>query len=470
MNGQRTRRLGFLATASVAAALLIAAPAEAAKPSSGGSWGTGTAVSPVEQPDPTRGSQLNDVAVNASGLALAAWDRFSYNNGGGATIGAAVETAGRWSAPVTFGTTGYSMSPRVAVSPKGDLAVSWTYQDSATQPSPYEKKQVAVRRAGSTTWETTTLASQPVGGTQGLAIIVPVAFDAAGNLTAAWSIWNGKTHDVQVATLPKGGAWSTATTLEPSFDGISPALVVNSAGAAAVAYATSPYTSTGSTAIRYAYRSTPLSGWATPVTVSETVPWSVGYASSPSVGLDVAGIATVAWFGSGVEASRQRADGTWTGPTTVVGLMAAGSSYSAPDLAVDDAGNAVLALWIFDATINVDRSSAWVSRGTAAGTWGTPQRLTDPAVPVDAYAAQAAISPDGKLAVVGWVDHYHGTVQAARLDTATGKWVTSTVGKGTAFSSFQEVIAINVASSSVARIAWKYARGGTQTMVADYRP
>ena len=169
-------------------------------------------------------------------------------------------------------------------------------------------------------------------------------------------------------------------------------------------------------------------------------------------------------------ATRQRADGTWTAPGVVIGSPAAGSSFQAPDLAVDATGNAVLAVGIFDATINVDRSSAFVSRGTAAGAWSAPQRLTDPTVPVDAYAVQAAMSPDGKLAVVGWVDHYHGTVQAARLDTATGKWVTSTVGKGTAFSSFQEVIAINVASSSVARIAWKDARGGTQTVVADYRP
>jgi hypothetical protein len=32
--------------------------------------------------DPIRGSQLNDVAVNAGGLTIAAWDQFTYAPGG----------------------------------------------------------------------------------------------------------------------------------------------------------------------------------------------------------------------------------------------------------------------------------------------------------------------------------------------------------------------------------------------------
>src|SRR5512140_2093776 len=95
---------------------------------SGGSWSGATAVSPVGQPDPTRGSQVNDVAVNASGVAVAAWDQFSYNNGGGATIGCAIQSGGKWAAPLTIsGPSGFSMSPKVAVGADGTLAVSWIY-------------------------------------------------------------------------------------------------------------------------------------------------------------------------------------------------------------------------------------------------------------------------------------------------------------------------------------------------------
>ncbi|HEX8026190.1 MAG TPA: hypothetical protein VF484_08295, partial [Candidatus Limnocylindrales bacterium] len=67
-------------TIVVALAIGMASPAFAAKPTPGltNGWASGIAASGVEQPDPTRGSQLHDVAVNSSGLALAAWDRFSY--------------------------------------------------------------------------------------------------------------------------------------------------------------------------------------------------------------------------------------------------------------------------------------------------------------------------------------------------------------------------------------------------------
>jgi hypothetical protein len=75
---------------------------------------------------------------------------------------------------------------------------------------------------------------------------------------------------------------------------------------------------------------------------------------------------------------------------------------------------------IFDPTINVDRSSVWVVRGTPNGLWTAQQRLTDPPVPVDAYASRVAMSPAGGLALVGWTDHYHGVVQVSRL--VGGAW------------------------------------------------
>jgi hypothetical protein len=134
---------------------------------------------------------------------------------------------------------------------------------------------------------------------------------------------------------------------------------------------------------------------------------------------------------------------------------------------VDDRGNAIAAASIFDATINVDRASIWVSRGTPDGKWSAQQRITDPTVPIDAYAAQAAISPDGTLAMVGWIDHYHGTVQVSKL--ANGVWgPANTIGRGTAWASFQEVLALDIASANVARATWKSAKSGTQIMAATY--
>lgn len=75
--------------------------AAGSKQTSGGTgWSGASAISPLCQPDPTRGSQLNDVAVNANGLTVAAWDQYTCTTGGPYTVG--------WNAIVTaaFGSFG----------------------------------------------------------------------------------------------------------------------------------------------------------------------------------------------------------------------------------------------------------------------------------------------------------------------------------------------------------------------------
>ena len=77
------------------------------------------------------------------------------------------------------------------------------------------------------------------------------------------------------------------------------------------------------------------------------------------------------------------------------------------------------------------------------------------------------MSPDGTLKMVSWIDHYHGTVQVAQLNGTN--WNTRTIGRGTAYASFQEVMGLDVGSGRVARAIWKNtAKGGTRTMAASY--
>lgn len=460
----------MLCAAALAASAVL--PSEAASARSkpggggGGGWSAATAISGVNQPDPTRGSQLNDVAVNASGVTVAAWDQVTYAAGGPYTIGAAIQTGGRWSAPFTIsGTSGFSMTPRVAVGADGTMAVSWTYENTGlTQQS----VQVAVKAAGAPRWVTSTLATYTPGGVS-ITRSVPVAVDAAGNVTAAWNVWDGARNVVHTATLPKGGQWSTPTQLSaPGTDALYLSLAVNQRGDAAVAYTLSPYSGyLSGTWAEYVFRNGPNGGWTAPTKVSETISSSVGYLTNPQVALDANGFATVAYMGYGLEAVRQLSGGTWTPPTTVIGTPIAGASFSTPDIAVDSAGNAIVTAAVFDPTIGVDRSSVWVARGTPSGAWAAAVRLTDPTVPVDAYAPRTAISADGTLALVGWIDHYHGVVQVSRL--VNGNWATpQTIGRGTAWSSFQEVLGLDAGSGSVARAIWKNAHTGTQTMAASY--
>ena len=248
-----------------------------------------------------------------------------------------------------------------------------------------------------------------------------------------------------------------------------PQLVLTSRGDAGVAFVISAYASGSGTSAQYVFRSGPSVAWTIPVVVSEVLPNTVGYVSNPLVSLDANGLATVAYFANGVESVRQLSTTTWTAPHVVLLSPAFGSSYTSNDLGADQFGNAVLAASIFDSTINVDRASVWVSIGTPAGAWTQQQRITDPTVPVDTYATRVAVSPDGALAFVGWIDHYHGAVQVSKH--VNGVWsAANTLGKGTAWSAFQEVLGLDAASGTVARAIWKNAKTGTQTMAVSYGP
>lgn len=451
-------------------ALLVAASATGAiaapKPSAPATnWSSATAISGLNQPDPTRGSQLNDVAVNANGIAIAAWDQFNYTAVGPYTIGAAIQTGGRWGAPFTIsGTTGFSQAPRVAVGVDGTIAVSWTWEDTNFA---LERVQVAVRAAGASAWTTTTLAEWTPGGVA-LIDFVPVAIDASGNVTAAWSAWNGARHLLQTATLPKGGSWSTPSTIAGTVDAVAPSLAVNARGDAAIVYCASPYTSyLSGTNAQYVFRSGPGGSWSLPVAISETLSSSIGYVSGAQVTLDANGLATAVYIGYGIEATRQLPSGVWTPPRAVLQWPNSVSSLLGLDLASDRFGRSLLVSAFFDATIGANRGTVFVTTGAADGTWSAPKRLTDPTVPIDAYAPRAAVSPDGTLAIAGWIDHYHGNVQVSQLNA--GVWsAANTIGRGTAFSSFQEVLALDAGSATVARAIWKNARGGTQTMASSY--
>jgi len=466
---KRRTLLTTLATLPLGAGVAQAA-SKKPPPAPGNGWSGASAISTINQPDPTRGSQLNDVAVNASGVAIAAWDQYTYNGSGGATIGAAIQSAGKWSAPFTIsGATGFSLLPKVAVGADGTMAVSWIHQDPIALPSAQQQVQVAVKPAGATAWITTTLAQGPIGGVAIIGV-VPVAVDPNGNITAAWALWDGAIHVVQSASMPRGDVWTAPVNLALGVDALYLSLALNAKGDAAVAFTGSPYSSylTGTSA-QYVFRPGQSGAWTRPVTVSYTMPSSSGYITSPMVALDASGLATVAYMGYGVEAVRQLTTDSWTNPQSVLQAPNRVSSYLSPDLGVDGAGNAVLVVSIFDATIGVDRASVYVATGGPDGTWTAQQRITDPTVPVDAYATRVAVSRDGALALVGWIDHYHGTVEVSRL--SGGVWgAANTIGRGTAWSSFQEVLGLDAGSGTVARAIWKNAKTGTQTMAASYGP
>jgi hypothetical protein len=324
---QLMKRHSFVFASAIVLTILplafVATPAFSASknaPSGSGTWSSGTAVSPVLQPDPRGGPQLSDTAVNSSGLTVAAWEQYTYNNGGGATIGVAVRSGGRWGAPFTISSaTGFSMSPRVAVGADGTMAVSWTYEDPATGMNPKRKVKVAVKPRDSSAWTTGTLATGTPGGVA-VAHFVPIAVDANGNVTAAWTYWDGTQSLMQTATLARGGSpsiiddaaqgWSPAVPLGPGTaeSAMYPDLAINASGDTAIVYSVSRCAGCNMPEVAmYSFRSGPAGSWTPPAKASERMQYIV----NPRVALDSAGHATIVYFGDGVEANRENADHTW---------------------------------------------------------------------------------------------------------------------------------------------------------------
>jgi hypothetical protein len=451
--------------------ILVAAtagPVAAAKPTTG--WASAVKISPTLQPDPRGGSQLGDVAVNASGLTVAAWEQYTFGTTFGSTIGFNVQSGGRWGTPSTMSSPlSVGLSPRVAAGSDGTLVVSWIDQDPAQSGTYRQRAMVAVRPGGSTTWTTTVLDDQPIGGVA-ITGFVPVAVDGSGNVTAIWSLWDGARHVVKTATRSAaGGMWSGATSLSGTSDGLYISLAVDVAGDAVVAWTQSPYASAAGTWAEVVTRTGPAGGWTAPVKVSETVPNTVGYVVSPIIAMDRTGQWTLLYFANGLEVVRQTASG-WSTPVTVIAASVAGSSYVGMDLAVDDAGNAIVVTSIFDPTVGVDRASVWVTRGSPGTAWTPPVRLTNPTLNDDAYAPRAGLSPDGTLAMVAWVDYYHGVVLSSSW-TGTAWGAPASIGRGTALGSFRQVLGLDVATSSVARAMWKSTpKSGTEFDASNYRP
>lgn len=224
---------------------------------------------------------------------------------------------------------------------------------------------------------------RPAGGSWGTPVPIgrgyapQVAADGAGNLTVVWlSQRKGFTDGVVAAERPADGEWSGPVRL--SVDRNVPGYVPGAEevyGAARVDLAVSPGGDTvvawdwGSDQRDKAWRirsvDQPVGGdWSEPIEVTPA-----SGANSPQLGVATDGTVTLLYgrqaFGRPqlLKARQRPAGGDWTGPDTV-----AAEGYS-PELAVDLAGNAVVAY-----TPNFNRVRA-VYR-PAAGPWGAARNLS----------------------------------------------------------------------------------------------
>jgi hypothetical protein len=264
----------------------------------------------------------------------------------------------------------------------------------------------------------------PDGGSWGDPVVVghgyapQVAADARGNLTVVWlTRRQGFTDGVVAVRRPVGGRWSDPVRLshdlrvpgypqggEEAYGADDVDLAVSPRGAAVVAWAWGSDGRDKPWRIQSAYRP-PRGAWREPVDVTPA-----SEARAPQVGIDLHGIATVAYgrqlFGHPqVLKVRRRVPGDgWTRPAVVA---PEGYDYS---LGVDRAGDAVV---VFSPDF---RAVQAVSR-PADGRWGPARALSPAGVAVNDFA----LAMNGRGVTVVALGRSNGRVDLVQRP-ADGPW------------------------------------------------
>jgi hypothetical protein len=366
---------------------------------------------------------------------------------GTAVLAPAAGAAPVWTAPVELSAPGHTAyEQHVAVDPQGNAVAVWQRFNGVVT-----VVQAATRPAGGT-W------GPPVdiSGTEGSAQLPRVAIDAAGEAVATWDTTLG-VNVVQVATLPPGGTWSTPRTIsEPGRNSSDPEVAVDAAGDAIVVWegANGSGTSIAQEASRPAGDT-----WTVPVKLSA----EGQNAQIPAVAISPSGAAVVAWVrndGSDfiVQASRRAPGGIWTTP---LNLSKPGGDAGSPTVAIDPAGDAVVAWRRWDGTHEVVQA---VRRSGEAGAWSPTADLSR--AEESGYGPTAAIDPAGDATVI-WEGIYGNTHGVATADSAAGTdvWSPPAVLSATGVGGFEPALAINSRGDAVA--AWnEHSQGSELVRVA----
>ena len=382
-----------------------------------------TWTSPVTISDSIDGGEDPQIAVNASGYAVAIWDTNNdaasssrplggnwssqlYASAGSISspqlgIDATGNIVAVWSGPgavIGGGILPYNsvwtlapiftvpivavQNPSVAVNPSGQAAAVWvgntgTPMIQSARLSPF----------GSTTWNMTADLSMP-----GQSADQPqVAFGASDKVVAVWL--NQTTGFIESAYMTfNTGVWSTPAVLSSSLSS-APQVSINSSGDAIAVWVATDGVNNRIEAARLAYGSGTWIPYSMPLSPAGE------NSSEPQVAIDSLGNAVAVWTESNaglfyVRAAYLTANGTSVSLYPFLSSSGAGG----PDVAIDPNGNAV-AVWVITATSPLEYvQSSDLALG--ASSWSAPINVSDEA---DIYVAHVAVDGFGNPTVV-WVD------------------------------------------------------------------
>jgi hypothetical protein len=289
--------------------------------------------------------------------------------------------------------------------------------------------------------------------------IQEVAIDPNGNAFAVWAHLTGNGSYVQASTRPAGGKWSAPVQLSPFAEEISvldPDVAVDAAGNAIATWTQYEY---GGSYIRASTR--PAGGeWSAPIDLTPYVrpPDRV---NDPSVAMDPAGDATVAWTEIGRETSVLRTRTLpagakeWTAPEIA---SPSGWSFQSQPVLVDAGGDTAL-VWLRNATIQSKPTLEAALRPAGEG-WQPAVAL--PSTANNLFMPRAGIDGAGNV-TVAWQSFGEGGANIESADvTAGGGWGTPTVVEALPGSE-PEFLALAENSSGEAMVTYEAYEPGSFT-------
>src|ERR1700733_10528079 len=184
-------------------------------------------------------------------------------------------------------------------------------------------------------WSPPDTISSPISSTPQIGI------DASGNTVGIWQEFDGTNTNVQAATLPKGGIWSSPVTISSApgnNNQANPQVAVNPSG-----YAVAVWEELNGTSVVRASTMQFGGSWSAPIDIS--LPGSDS-SQIPQVAVDPAGNAVAVWARNNgsftiMQAATLPFASAWSTP---VDISPTNKDSFSPQVGVDSSGNAV-AIW-----------------------------------------------------------------------------------------------------------------------------
>jgi hypothetical protein len=365
---------------------------------------------PIEVSTPGQDSSNPQIAFGAGGNAIAIWSSAATN-----TIQASNTTDGgiSWQTPINISAISSftALRPEVAFGAAGNAIAVWSINDGVNY-----FIQASKTTDGGASWQTPINLST----VSSLADVPQIAFGVGGNAIAVWQRIDGGNLVIQASkTIDGGTSWQTPITLSGSsgFPASIPQIAFGTGGNAIVVWVEANGVNNVINASKTIDGGT---SWQTPITLSIPSLIPGQNAGLPQIAFGEGGNAIAVWQRNDgltniIQASKTTDGGTsWQTP---INLSITGQDGAIPQIAFGEGGNAI-AVW---SNNNVGVTSIQASKTSDGGTsWQTPINLS---TGTNLGSPQISFRADGN-AIVVWTDVSNEIIQSSQSADSGASWQT----------------------------------------------